>query len=274
MQKYQAKLLLILICLISSGLSFKNAMFYCGFSGDYCGQSKTNDVHETISTVVLAFANTIPNGKVVVDEENFPAAVMAEWKKSGKSVIISVGGQNGNWAYIFASDDSINNFVDSLFAIVQKYKLDGVDLDIQSYLAPPRTVANTIIKLKQKLNQLGRKQVIVSPEDVAIYQGAAVPSPDAGGQPFNYFVHIVNLADEYIDFYQPQAYNNWYDGLPGGSLDYFKDVYLNWRNLQGLSPWGKPLPNFAGIKAEKLRIGLLASRQAGGAAYYGEPGVI
>jgi chitinase len=92
-------------------------------------------------------------------------------------------------------------------------------------------VANTIIRLKQKLNQLGRKVLIVSPEDVAVYQGAAVPSPDTGGQPFNYFVPIINLADQYIDFYQPQAYNNWYDGFAGGSLNYFKDVYLNWRNL-------------------------------------------
>lgn len=110
---------------------------------------------------------------------------------------------------------------------------------------------------------------------MAVYQGAAVPSPDSGGQPFNYFVPIINLADQYIDFYQPQAYNNWYDGFPGGSLNYFKDVYLNWRNLEGLSPWGsKPLPNFSGVKPEKLRIGLLASRQAGGAAYYGEPDTI
>lgn len=52
-----------------------------------------------------------------------------------------------------------------------------------------------IIKLKQKLNQIGRKILIVSPEDVAIYQGSPVPSPDAGGQPFNYFVPIVQLAD-------------------------------------------------------------------------------
>jgi GH18 family chitinase len=41
-----------------------------------------------------------------------------------------VGGQNGNWAYVFASDTSINNFVNSLTAIVQKFRLDGVDLDI------------------------------------------------------------------------------------------------------------------------------------------------
>jgi hypothetical protein len=39
--------------------------------------------------------------------------------------------------------------------------------------------------------------------------------------------------------------------------------------MQGLSPWTKPLPNFNGVAAEKLRIGLLGSRQAGGASYYG-----
>jgi GH18 family chitinase len=44
--------------------------------------------------------------------------------------LISVGGQNGNWAYVFANENSINNFVDSLFGIVQKFRLDGVDLDI------------------------------------------------------------------------------------------------------------------------------------------------
>lgn len=68
MPKSLIKLLFVLSCLIIAGLSYKNAVFYCGFSGDYCGQSKINDVHPTISTVILAFANTIPNGKVVVDE--------------------------------------------------------------------------------------------------------------------------------------------------------------------------------------------------------------
>jgi len=120
----------------------------------------------------------------------------------------------------------------------------------------------------------GKKYVIVSPEDVAVYQGTSVPNPDQGGQPFNYFVPIIQLADNYIDFYQPQAYNNWYDGLPGGSLDYLKDVYLNWRNYQGLSPWAGPLPNFNGVSGSKLLIGILASSQAGGAGYYTQPQTI
>ena len=85
---------------------------------------------------------------------------------------------------------------------------------------------------------------------------------------------IINLADSSIDFYQPQAYNNWYDGFPGGSLQYLQDVYLNWRNLQGIGQWTKPIPNFAGVAGVKLLIGLLGSSSAGGAAYYAQPSVI
>lgn len=55
-----------------------------------------------------------------------------------------------------------------------------------------------------------------------MYQATTVPSADVGGQAFNYFVPIINLADSYIDFYQPQAYNNWYGGFSGGSIEYFK----------------------------------------------------
>ena len=67
------------------------------------------------------------------------------------------------------------------------------------------------------------------------------------------------LADAYIDYYQIQAYNNWYDGLPGGSSDYLKDVYLNWRNLQGLSPYSGPIANFNGVAGNKIIMGIIAS---------------
>lgn len=131
-----------------------------------------------------------------------------------------------------------------------------------------------IIKLKLKLNQLGRKLIVVSPQNINVYQGAPVPDPDIGGQDYNYFVPVINLADSYIDFYQPQAYNNEQGTFAGGSLQFFKDVYLNWRNLQGLSPKYKPIPNFIGVKPEKLRIGLMASRTAGDPIYYGQPSTI
>jgi hypothetical protein len=88
-------------------------------------------------------------------------------------------------------------------------KLDGVDLDIEGYNTPPIVVANAIIQLK---TAIGKKLLIVSPEDVTVYQGTPVPDENIGGQPFNYFVNIIRRADFAIDYYQPQAYNNWYDG--------------------------------------------------------------
>lgn len=101
---------------------------------------------------------------------------------------MSVGGQNGNWSYVFASSTNINNFVNTLVAAVKKYGLDGVDLDIESYGATPRTVANAIIQLKAAL---GSKLLIVSPECIAVYQGTTVPSADTANIYWNYFVPII-----------------------------------------------------------------------------------
>lgn len=43
------------------------SMFYCGFGGDYCGQSTINDVSPKSAIVTLAFANTQQNGSIKVD---------------------------------------------------------------------------------------------------------------------------------------------------------------------------------------------------------------
>jgi hypothetical protein len=67
MQTSLIKVCLIFACIMLCSQSFKNAIFYCGFSGDYCGQSKINDVNPNIDTIILAFANTKPDGTVIVD---------------------------------------------------------------------------------------------------------------------------------------------------------------------------------------------------------------
>jgi chitinase len=92
---------------------------------------------------------------------------------------------------VFASSTSIQNFITSVTQQVNRYQLDGIDLDIEMYNAAPTTVARMINQLRTELNRLGQKLIIVSPEDVAVYQGSAVPDPTKGGQPFNYFVPII-----------------------------------------------------------------------------------
>ena len=44
------------------------SIFWCGFGGDFCGQSTTDDVNPKATHVILAFANTnAADGSVYVD---------------------------------------------------------------------------------------------------------------------------------------------------------------------------------------------------------------
>ena len=138
------------------------SQYYCGFGDNFCGQSSDDDVAPGSKLVILAFVNTKQDGSVVMDEDKFPHAPYKIWKSHGQKVLISVGGQNGNWNYVFASNSSITNFVNSLVDIVKRFKLDGVDLDIESYSAAPRTVANTFIQLKTALTALGGKKIVTA----------------------------------------------------------------------------------------------------------------
>lgn len=71
--------------------------------------------------------------------------------------------------------------------------MDGVDIDIESYMVTPRTVANMILDLRAGIGS--EKMLIVSPECVAVYQGVADYSADTAGQAYNYFVNVIRLAD-------------------------------------------------------------------------------
>jgi chitinase len=250
------KLITLFVVLAFSTLAlsaYDVSMFYCGFGGNFCGQSTKDDVNPNVKTVILAFVNTQTDGSVIADDANFPTALIKSWQASGKKVVISVGGQNGNWPNVFNTTASTSNFIAALVGIVNKYGLDGVDLDIENYLATPHTVANMILALREAIGTA--KLIIVSPEDVTVMQEFGVPDADAVTGYYNYFVPIIKLADSAIDYYQPQAYNNWYE-MTYGTVEYLQNVYLNWRNLQGMVTWAKPIPNFNGVDGNKLLIGL------------------
>lgn len=67
--------------------------------------------------------------------------------------MISVGGEKVNWSAVYNTFQNTVNFVNSIYDAIQKYNLDGVDLDIESYTAPPRSVANMIIDLRKRIGQ-------------------------------------------------------------------------------------------------------------------------
>ena len=164
---------LAFVVYLASASCYDLSLYYCGFSSEFCGQSKFDDVNPKSDYVFLAFANIRADGCAVVDSANFPATRVARWQSSGKKVLLSVGGQSGKWEFAFATSQSRSNFAATLAAAVTKYKLDGADLSLEYYGATPKTVANTIISLK---SALGSKLLSVTPECVTVYQGQPVPS--------------------------------------------------------------------------------------------------
>lgn len=115
---------------IAANSSHSLSMFYCGFGSDFCGQSSTDDVSPKASVVILAFANTQSNGSILVDSANYPSSLVSSWKSNGKKVLLSVGGQNGHWESVFSNSYNTLNFVNSVADALNKYNLDGIDIDI------------------------------------------------------------------------------------------------------------------------------------------------
>ena len=180
-------------------------------------------------------------------------------------MLLSVGGTVTNWKSLLATTVTISNFATTLKALVSNYNLDGIDLKIENSFPAPDNVTQAIVQLRTRLNELGTgKLITVTAQCGTIYQGVAVPSPSLTDQYYNFLVHIIKEADSSIDYYQVQAYNDWYE-FAGGSLQYLQNVYLNWRNLQGMSQWGStPIAGFSGVSPSKLVMGVLG----GGGSYY------
>ncbi|MGW8730809.1 chitinase [Streptomyces sp. NPDC055808] len=103
---------------------------------------KISDVPANYDIIAVAFADatTTPGavsftldsaglGGYTVDQ--FKADIAAK-HAAGKSVIISIGGQNGT---VSVSDsNSANNFANSVYSLMQTYGFDGVDIDLENGL--------------------------------------------------------------------------------------------------------------------------------------------
>ncbi|MEU6847531.1 chitinase [Streptomyces sp. NPDC046716] len=103
---------------------------------------KLSDVPADYDIVAVAFADATTTPGAVdftldsaglggYTEDAFKADIKAK-QDAGKSVVISVGGQNGT---VSINDSaSAANFADSLYALMQEYGFDGVDIDLENGL--------------------------------------------------------------------------------------------------------------------------------------------
>jgi hypothetical protein len=76
---------------------------YCGFGGNYCGESISDDVNPRATHVLLSYALVAPNGALLLDADHFPKAEVTNWRNTGKKIWLSVGGPNNRWANAFSS---------------------------------------------------------------------------------------------------------------------------------------------------------------------------
>ncbi|MFE9408468.1 chitinase [Streptomyces sp. NPDC006704] len=103
---------------------------------------KLSDVPANYDIIAVAFADATSTpgavsftldsaglGGYTVDQ--FKADIAAK-HAAGKSVVISIGGQNGTISV--GDSTSANNFANSVYALMQTYGFDGVDIDLENGL--------------------------------------------------------------------------------------------------------------------------------------------
>ncbi len=87
-----------------------------------------------LTRINYAFAN-IQDGRIVtgspVDEANFATLVGLKQQNPSLQVLVSVGGWlwSGNFSDAALTKQSRSRFIDSVAAFVERYKLDGLDID-------------------------------------------------------------------------------------------------------------------------------------------------
>ncbi|WP_189968604.1 chitinase [Streptomyces violascens] len=213
---------------------------------------KISDVPANYDIIAVAFADatTTPgavsftldtNGLGGYGVDQFKADIAAK-HAAGKSVIISIGGQNGT---ISVSDStSANNFANSVYSLMQTYGFDGVDIDLESGLNSTYMTQ----ALKSLSAKAGSKLVItMAPQTIDMQS----PSNE-------YFKTALNIKD-ILTVVNMQYYNsgsmNGCDGkvYSQGTVDFL--TALACIQLQG------------GLDPSQVGLGLPASTSGAGSGY-------
>ncbi len=168
-----------------------------------------SEVDGAWDVINVAFAENAQNGNVSFSldpgaggEARFIADIRAK-QAQGKKVALSLGGQNGSVSV--NNDAEATNFADSLYAIIQKYGFDGIDVDLESGVAVGTPILtylpNGIKKLKAKVGP--NFYLSMAPEWVYVEGGFT-----AYGGPWGAYLPMINALRDDLTVLHPQYYNN------------------------------------------------------------------
>ncbi|PKU75530.1 chitinase 2-like [Dendrobium catenatum] len=254
---------LVLLLLISlpppssaAALAPKNSELFREYIGAEFNGIKFSDVPINPSVdfhFILSFAidyttdgGSSTNGhfNVFWDSNNLtPDEVRAiKTRHSNVKVAVSLGGGsvgNGSPVYFNPSsvDSWVNNAVTSLTAIIQRYHLDGVDIDYEQFSADSETFADCIGKLITTLKNNG----VISFASIA---------PFAEEDVQKHYISLWKKYGEYIDYVNFQFYA--YDSSTTVSqfLSYFETQRGNYEGGRVLVSFGTD-PLSGGLKPDK-----------------------
>ncbi|MFI1178572.1 chitinase [Streptomyces sp. NPDC020799] len=211
---------------------------------------RISDVHSQYDIIAVAFADATATPGAVsftldpalnYSEAAFKADIAAK-QAAGKSVVISIGGEKGSVSVNDAA--SAANFADSVYALMQKYGFNGVDIDLENGLNPTYMTQ----ALRALSAKAGSKLVItMAPQTIDMQ------SPSAG-----YFRTALNIKD-ILTVVNTQFYNsgsmNGCDGkvYSQGTVDFL--TALACVQLEG------------GLDPSQVGLGLPASTRAAGSGY-------
>ncbi|MFI9075930.1 chitinase [Streptomyces sioyaensis] len=219
---------------------------------------KLSDVPAQYDIIAVAFADatTTPGavtfsldsaglGGYTVDQ--FKADIKAK-QAAGKSVVLSVGGERGT---VSVNDSaSAANFATSLYALMQQYGFDGVDIDLENGL-DPTYMSQALRSLSQKAG--GHLVLTMAPQTLDMQSTSA-----------GYFQTALNVKD-ILTVVHMQYYNS------GSMLGCDGKVYS-----QGTVDFLTALACIqleGGLDASQVGLGLPASTRGAGSGYV-DPSVV
>ncbi|WKK26162.1 glycoside hydrolase family 18 protein [Streptomyces olivoreticuli] len=217
---------------------------------------KISDVQSQYDIIAVAFADATTTPGAVdftldpslnYSEAAFKADIAAK-QSAGKNVVISIGGERGT---ISVNDSaSANNFADSVYALMQKYGFNGVDIDLENGLNPTYMTQ----ALRALSAKAGSKLVItMAPQTIDMQSTSA-----------GYFKTALNIKD-ILTVVNMQYYNsgsmNGCDGkvYSQGTVDFL--TALACIQLEG------------GLDPSQVGLGLPASTRGAGSGYV-DPSVV
>ena len=206
--------------------------------------------------IIVAFADNAGNGNIsfTVDpnagsQAQFIADVAAK-RKAGKKVVLSVGGQNGSISLDNAT--MVTNFVNSAYALIQKFGFDGIDLDLETGVSQGTTIQTNLVTAMQQLKaKVGSSFYLSMAPEHPYVQGGYV----AYGSIWGAYLPIIDALRNDLTEIHVQYYNNGgftydnasnqqvsegtVDGLVAGSLmliEGFTTAYGTGWHFNGLRP--------------------------------------